>query len=298
MKVLKPITITEGMLTSSTLTEADHAAWNSGTTYALADRVIKAHKIWEAAQGSNTNHDPETDTAHTWWLEVGPTNRWAMFDGAVSTASESADDIAVVITPGVVINGVAVVAAVGDQVRVRMLDGATEVFNETQSLDSTPISDWDEYFFADQVLAGELIFDGLPRYLTASVEVLIEKAPSGAAVGVVALGTVHDIGSSAAAASAGISDYSRKETDDFGTVALVQRSYAKRSSQRLVIDTADLRRVQALLSSLRAVPCVWIGADDTSRFSPLVVFGWFKAFGLDIPGPVKSYCTLEIEGLI
>jgi hypothetical protein len=30
----------DGAIAVSTLTEVDHAAWNSGTTYALADRVI------------------------------------------------------------------------------------------------------------------------------------------------------------------------------------------------------------------------------------------------------------------
>jgi hypothetical protein len=94
-----------------------------------------------------------------------------------------------------------------------------------------------------------------------------------------------------------ITDYSRKETDTFGTTSLLQRSYAKRSQQRIVMDTDDLRRVQALLSGLRATPAAWIGDDDTARFAPLAIFGWFRSFSIDIPGPVTSYCTLEIEGL-
>lgn len=297
MKVLAPLTITEGMLTSSSLAEDDHLAWSSGTTYAAAERVVYLHRIFESAAGSNTNHPPVVGQATDWWLDVGPTNRWAMFDGSVSTASADAGDITVTVTPSAVVDGVAIVAGVGDSVRVQMLDGATSVYDVTQTLDSTPIEDWEQYFFADQVLAGELLFSDLPRYYGATITVTVVAVSSGAQVGVLALGRLHDLGIVEAGASAGITDYSRKTTDDFGTVSLLQRSYAKRSQQRLKLDTDDLRRVQALLSGLRATPAVWIGSDNTTRFSPLVIFGWFRSFSIDIPGPVLSYCSLEIEGL-
>lgn len=295
MKVLAPLTVTAAMLTSSTLAETEYAAWSSATTYALADRRIYSHRIYESLQATNLNHQP--DTSPTWWVDVGPTNRWAMFDGAVSTASADTTDIEVTLTPGAVLNAVACIAAVGQEVTVVMMDGATEVYSQTQSLDSTPISDWEDYFFADQVLAGELVFEGLPRYLSATVTVTVAAAAGAASIGVLVLGTLHDIGSTESNASAGITDYSRKETDDFGTTALTVRSYAKRASVRVLLDTAELRRVQALLAALRATPCVWIGATDTALFSPLVLFGWYRSFGIDIPGPVLSHCSLDIEGL-
>lgn len=298
MKVLAPLAITDALLTSSTLPETEHAAWNSGTTYAAADRVIYLHTVYESLQASNTNKTPGATASALWWIEVGPSNRWAMFDGSVSTASEDTTDIEAVITPGAVVDAVAIIAGIGSTVRVQMHDGATSVYDQTQSLDSTPIEDWESYFFADQVLAGELLFSGLPRYFGGVITVTIEATSSAiASVGALLLGRLHTIGDTAPNASAGITDYSRKETDTFGTTSLLQRSYAKRSQQRIVMDTDDLRRVQALLSGLRATPAAWIGDDDTARFAPLAIFGWFRSFSIDIPGPVTSYCTLEIEGL-
>lgn len=299
MKVLAPITIAAAMLTSSSIPETEYSAWNSGTAYDLGDRVIKGHKVWESAKpgtDTNTNHDPESSTTE-WWLEVGPTNTWAMFDGSVSTASTAAVDIEVVVTPGLIVDALAVIAGIGDTVRVQMHDGATLVYDQTQSLDSTPINDWDDYFFADFVLAGELLFEGLPAYLSGVITVTITASSGEAAVGALVLGRLHDLGETQGGASAGITDYSRKETDAFGTTSLVQRSFAKRSQTRMAIDTSELRRVQAVLAGLRATPAVWIGDDDTDLFSPLVIYGWFKSFSIDIPGPVVSYCNLEIEGL-
>lgn len=298
MKVLAPLAITDALLTISTLPETEHAAWNSGTTYAAADRVIYLHTVYESLQASNTNKTPGATASALWWIEVGPSNRWAMFDGSVSTASADTTDIEVVITPGAVVDAVAIIAGIGSTVRVQMHDGATSVYDQTQSLDSTPIEDWESYFFADQVLAGELLFSGLPRYFGGVITVTIEATSSAiASVGALLLGRLHSIGDTAPNASAGITDYSRKETDTFGTTSLLQRSYAKRSQQRVVLETDDLRRVQALLSGLRATPAAWIGDDDTARFAPLAIFGWFRSFSIDIPGPVTSYCTLEIEGL-
>jgi len=298
MKVLAPLTISEAMLTSSTLAETEHAAWNSGTTYAAADRVVYLHKVYESLQASNTNKTPGTDAAALWWIEVGPTNKWAMFDGSVSTASADTADIEVVITPGAIVDAVAVIAGIGATVRVQMHDGATSVYDQTQSLDSTPILDWEDYFFADQVLAGELLFSGLPRYFGGVITVTIEAtSDSVASCGSLLLGRLHELGDTQPNASAGITDYSRKETDTFGTTSLLQRSFAKRSQQRVVLSTDDLRRVQALLSGLRATPAAWIGDDNTDRFAPLAIFGWFRSFSIDIPGPVTSYCSIEIEGL-
>ena len=41
MKVIAPHTITEAMLTSSTLPETEYSAWSSGTGYTTGQRAIK-----------------------------------------------------------------------------------------------------------------------------------------------------------------------------------------------------------------------------------------------------------------
>ena len=297
MKVLAPITVTDAILTSSTLAETEYAAWSSATTYAAAARVIYQHVVYESLQASNLNKTPDAAASATWWVAVGPTNRWAMFDGAVNTPSTSASNLVVVLTPGVVVDAVAVVAGVGGSVRVQMADGAASVYDVTQSLDSTPIEDWSDYFFADQVLTAELVFDGLPRYRSGVITVTVTPSGGVAQVGALVLGRMHPLGRTTANASAGITDYSRKETDTFGTTSLLQRSYAKRAQVRVVQNTREVRRVQQLLAGLRTTPAVWVGEADTDLFAALVVYGWFRSFALDIPGSTLSYCSLEIEGL-
>ena len=296
MKVIAPLTITEAMLTATTLPEADYATWSSGATYAAGDRRIKGHKIWESAAGSNTNHDPETDTNHDWWLEVGPTNRWAMFDGSVSTASTAAVDIEVEITPGAIVDALAIIAGVGNSVRVQMHDGATLVYDQTQSLDSTPIESWFDYFFADFALAGELLFQDLPLYRSGVITVTITASSGEASVGALVLGRLHDLGNTRPGASSGYIDYSPKETDQWGTTKFEKGAFARTSSQQMWLYTDQARRISAIVTGLRATPAVWIGDDNTELFGVLTVFGLVRNFSIDLPGPVISYCTLEIEG--
>ena len=48
MKIIRPITITDGMITGSNVPETEYSAYNAGTTYSGGDRAISAHKIYES----------------------------------------------------------------------------------------------------------------------------------------------------------------------------------------------------------------------------------------------------------
>ena len=298
MKVIAPITITEAMLTSSTLAETEYTDWNSGTGYTTGARVRRAHQVWESVSvGTNTNHDPVTDTTSTWWVRVGPTNRWAMFDNSISTASNAAVDIEVQITPATIVDSLAIIAGIGDTVRVQMHDGATSVYDQTLSLDSTPILDWDDYFFDDFVLAGELIFENLPSYLYGVITVTITAASGEAAVGALVLGRMHDLGGTQRGAGAGFTDYSVAEESKWGDVTLEKGAFARRNTIRFTVPRDELRRVEAVVASLRGAPAVWIGSSNTARY-PLVVYGWCRNFDMDLNGERGlSFCTLEVRGL-
>jgi len=75
MHVIPPLTITDSMLTSSTVVETAPSAWDSGTTYALNDTASIAGAnglmtVYKSLQNSNTNHlTSDTD----WWVNIGTT---------------------------------------------------------------------------------------------------------------------------------------------------------------------------------------------------------------------------------
>lgn len=300
MKVVRPVTITDAMLLSSTVPETDYPAWSAATTYIVGDRVIAAHIVWESLQASNLNHDPTTNPVdgsnNPFWLQVSSTNRWRMFDETVNSQTTANGSIVVEVQPGA-INAVGAIELEGSTIRVQLFDGSTLVYDQTQDIDTTPITDWYEYFFAPRDPAVTLLFDNVPSYLTGRVVITITGTGT-VACGGVALGTAYEIGDVQPGASAGITDYSRKDTNPFGVTSVVQRAFSKRASLRMFMDTGAIRRLQALLASLRATPALWVGDVDTITYAPLVLYGFYRDFQIEIPGPVISYCSLELEGMI
>lgn len=301
MKVIKPSGIWDDQFVSSTVAENDCPEWHAATSYSIGDHVIRVtvHKVYEALQSGIDATLPENATtgATPRWLEVSPTNRWKMFDNVVEYATAGTTPMTVVIQPGIIDSVALVGLADVATVHVTLHDGATLVYDQTVSLDATTIGDWYEYFFEPYDVGTDAVFEDIPPYETGTLTVTFTSAGS-LAVGGLIVGIMRDLGETLSGASASITDYSRKEANAFGITTLVQRSYSKRMSTKLLLTNDKLRRVQTTLADIRATPCVWIGAKDTVKFAPLVVYGYYRDFNLDIAYADYSYCNLEIEGLI
>ena len=273
-----------------------YAAYNSGTTYAQ-DNIVSSpttHRRYRSVQNANTNH-PLTDAA--WWLDIGPTNRWAMFDEGVGSVSTETGEITVVMTPGS-IDSLVLLDTDAELATVTMNVGGSDVYSSVQSTNvgGAAITDWFLYFFEPIGKKTVLSFLDLPVYPSATVTVQLEGAnPAGAvSIGSLIVGRQLEIGSTEVGPSVGITDYSKKETDEFGVTTVVERAWSKRMELRCLLDTASVDAIQRELAKVRAIPCIWIGEDG---YDSLTIYGFFKDFSLDLAYPNISYCSLTIEGL-
>lgn len=299
MRVIVPIAVTEGMLLSSSLAEDEYAAWSSGTTYALAARAIKAHKVWESVQAGNLNHDPETDTAHTWWIEVGPSNRWAMFDEKPSTRSvAAASTLTLTLQPGVWITDVALVGFAGTSARVQVYesDGVTLLFDQKKPLPGIAETSFYRWFFRDRVVIdGDIVFTGLPRRLNGRIVVTL-TGPGEVSLGVLAIGVGHAVGSTLAPSTSDLIDYSRVQTDELGDTTITRRKRARRASYQVFLPNADVPRVRALRDRISSVMCVFVGSQLGNQQSALLAYGLFTRFPLEIGGTTHSTYSMEVQG--
>lgn len=296
MKVIAPTTFVAAThLVSSTAVET-YSAWAAGTTYAKDAYVDYGTHIYQSLVNSNTGNTPSTSP--TFWVLVGPDNTHAMFDDQISTATTSTSPLTVVLDTGLA-NSLALFGLVGSQVTVNVTDGAAgpNVYSRTVSLDGTFIFDWYMYFFEPYVQVEELVLTDLPPYATARLTVSL-TGPSTVQIGQLVFGTQYELGDAEYGATVGIIDYSRKDTDEFGTTTFVERAFSKRMTARLMLDTVQISRVQQVLARVRAKPSVWVGVPGDSTFNPLTVYGYYRDFSVDVAYPTKSYCSLEIEGLV
>lgn len=300
MKFIKPITIVQGngKLVSTTATEAV-AAYAAGTTYALGQQVYVAAdmRVYESLQAGNIGHTPATSP--TWWLDVGPMNQWAMFDGEISTATTAASSLTVVLDVGPV-NSLALFGLVGDTLTLTMTDGpgGATIYSRTVNLDGTLISDWYQYYFEPDVQMGELFLSDLPTYWAARLTITLTSTGS-VACAHCSVGTGYWIGDAKYGAGLGIDDYSRVETDEFGITTLVRRRSAKTLDVAVMLPNVQINKVFNLLDGMRATPCVWslVDSDPDGVYAPFLVFAVYRKARVEIAYPRESLLSLELKGM-
>lgn len=294
MKAIKPVALTEAMLASSSVPETDYSTYAPATSYTLNARCIYAHQVFECIQAPALGKTPDSNPL--FWALSGPTNRWAMFDSEISSQTSASGSISVVLKPGYV-NSVALFGLEGTTLTVTVQDGlgGAVVYSRTLMLDGTIIADWYQYHFEPSVQLGEVVLTDLPPYGNAHITFSL----SGGGVvkcGIILVGTVYVLGDTQFGATAGIIDYSRKDTSATGTTTFVRRKFSKRLSAELLLSNAQLNKVQRVLADLRATPCAWI-ATETADFAPLTLFGFYRDFTVTVAYPTYSLCALDIEGL-
>ena len=297
MKIIKPVDYVESMLISTTAVNAD-ANYSSATTYALGAKVTYNTKIYESIQASNTNHQP--DVSDNWWLLLGSDNKHAMFDSQVSTSTTASNALTVVFAPGTPTDTVALINVEADIIKITVRDGISGpiVYESTAGLSGANVQDWYQYFFYDPLLKRtQVIFYNIPLYASAHITLEFTKTSATVSVAQAVYGNISSLGGTQYGATAGIIDYSRKETDEFGTTTFVERAFSKRLNAQIYIENSQLNRVQSYLYSIRAKPVVWVASDDPTYEEALVIYGFYRDFSTEIAYPTHVMCSLEIEGL-
>ncbi|MEG3084819.1 hypothetical protein U1707_14290 [Sphingomonas sp. PB2P12] len=248
--------------------ENDYPEWSMGTNYAVGARVIQAstHRVYESTASPNLGNDPAGASGK--WLDVGATNRWAMFDQALGSATTAANTILAKVNVASV-NAVALLDVMGATVRV-----------EAPGYDRTT-----------DVTAGAITFLDLPN-TTGRVIVTI-TGPDQVSVGTLLVGRLLDLGITEASPTAGITDYSRKVVDEFGDVTVVERAWSKRMAAKALIRTDAIDVVANRIAAVRARPSLWIGQRGIDS---LTIYGFFKDFSIEV-GLHVSKLSLSIEGL-
>lgn len=298
MSIIKPNVLTDAGLSSSTAPETDFAAWNAATAYLVGDKVIRTstHRIYQRLIAGTTATAPELDATN--WLDIAPTNRWAMFDSAVGTVTTVVGDLTVVMRPGAV-GGIALLELVCKEVEITMKDApaGTVIYSKTVVLDGTMITSFYEWFYEDFVQLTDLVLTDLPVHFVSNELTVAITGSSTVACGVCHMGEVLNIGQTQAGAQVGIVDYSRKSVDAFGNYSITQRAFSKRSDIKLLTDAGQFNRIFRALSGVRSTPCIYI-ATGAPGFEPLIIYGFYKDFSIDVAYSDNHLCNLSIEGLI
>lgn len=298
MKVIRPYTMADAMLISTSAAETN-AEYVPATTYAPGTLCTMAatHRMYRCILASTGN---SPDTSPLYWIDIGPSNKWAMFDTQSSTQTTATSSLTVTIATGL-IDSVALVGAspCAAQVVVRDGLGGDILYDQTISFSGDVPIDWYTYFFFnDSDVRSIGVFENIPPYQSAHLTVTLTGSSS-LGIGGILFGLSADVGTSLMGAKAGIIDFSRKATDSTtGITTFAQGAYSKRLSVQLLLDSLQMNRVQRLLAGLRATPCVWIDSANADFEEAMIVYGFYRDFTATISYPNTTLYDLAIEGLI
>ena len=292
--------VTGAQLTSSTAAEpgAGETAWVAGTAYSVGQEAIRTgnHRKYSRLVAGTTATVPEADPAN--WLDIGPTNKWAMFDLLRNTATVLASPLTVVLTPGQRVDAIALMGLVADAATISMAVGATTVYTRTVPLNTRTVTNLYQYFFEPFSNQPSLVLFDLPPYSNAVVTVTLTRAAGAVQCGALVVGSSQSLGAAEYSAVREALNFSTITRDAFGNATLVPRRSVPKTSQTLRVPKSEVNRLLDLAQVLNAVPAVWSGLDDHSTdgyFEALLILGIYKEFSVNLAFPTYAKVGLQLE---
>jgi hypothetical protein len=294
-------------LISSTIPEDTTADYDPAATYNIGDQVqVKfksdgttprtPYELYQCLVDATTGLYPPDNPNN--WVNLGATNRWAMFDLYYNTQSEQTDgaDLVVEVDSGHT-GSCGLFALYGNSVTLQLFGESDNLIKEeTFDLATSFTPDYWEYFFAPFEFATQLIWS-YPIYGVSKLKATITPRGDVAKCGTFVLGEWIDLGKTEYAPSISITDYSRKTTDDFGRTYLKEGPYAWQNEYTMWLPSSKVDYIARSLVKARGKPVIFNGNNDDTSYESLIVFGYYQDFNLDIQGFTHSRCRLTIEGL-
>lgn len=295
LTIIKPLTITSAMVVATDVPEADYAAYAAGTTYALGDRVIYDHGIYQSLAASNTGNTPSTTPAK--WVFVSATNRFKLFDLVNSSQTAQSTTMSYTVRPGTVVTAIGAVNLTSVfTIRIRVVSDAYGlVYDETITRTRRPPgSGWWNWYYGRRSEALASYYVDLPSF--ADAEIIIDfTGLADMAVGTLLVGQVSRwaIGP-LPGTSLGFNDYSQIKENQWGDVEIIPGKVGKRVSFNFKLTEQEADSFPDFIEAIGSQPCLWIGQK---RNRDIVVFGFKTEF--ELPYDISiSNCSLTIKGFV
>ena len=342
-KLIRPVTVTGSILTSSTIPEEVAATYSGATTYALSDLAGAAstygaaQTVWRSLQNGNTGNaqtegawwtlagivypvynsgsscniggivtDLATHTLYeslvnsntgnalsdaTKWQNIGATNRWKMFDNSYQTQSTALNGFSLVLTPGTLVNSLALLNVEGTSVTVTQ---SASAYSSTVSLVRHDVLNWYDWYYELPIRTGDVVFTDIPPYPASTLTIEVVNVGNTAKCGIMVVGKSRTLGLTEWEFSRSINDYSRAVEASNGTVELVQGAYSKRMVVDVWVESGMESEVTRVLEEYRAQPLVFVGS---SAYSMAIIYGFLGAW--NVPVSIRGRnASIEIKGLI
>ena len=300
MILVKSALINESALTSSTIGEPDGAeiVWSAYTSV-IGDRRINTttHRIYEAVIVSTQDPADGVNASPPTWVDVAPTNKWAMFDAVNNTLSNETTSLVVEIDTDTYIDSIAGFLISGvDSINVTVTDPFEgEVYNtDVAMVDDSGVVDLYTYYYSPFVNINKFALYDLPPYVNATITVTFTGATL--SVGSLVVGNRINLGVATMGSSRQLLDYSRFEEDSFGTLTVTTGRKAKLVNYDVTIPIDRIDYTYDTIESITTIPSVWSATDDVN--DPRLVLGYYRNHLETFDNPSVVFTTIQVQGVV
>lgn len=302
MILIKPVEVTSNKVISS-IPEPDPSVgeieWTPGT-YNLGDRRvnISTDREYEVVADPSTSDDPVVGVLADppTWVDIGPINKFKMFDEANNTSSVGTD-LTVEISPDELVNSVACFNVSCDNITVTAFDADdNQVFSQSITMRiRSLVNGWYNYYFTPFVSADKFVILNIPP--TTLGKIKIEFFGTNASVGTCVVGQSVQLGDAQYGTSAQLLDFTNPIEDEFGNITYSQGFTATLVDYDVLADTGSLDAIFLQLKQLGKMPAVFVGNPVNVGDSTLV-YGYVRDYNQTYTTPVKSKIKLTVRGLV
>jgi hypothetical protein len=281
----------------------DALPWVSGTTYTYSAispaQVTYNNRTYEIIATTTINTTLPTSTSPVYWFDVGPSNRWGVFDYLRNSTSNIKTQMVISVSTGTRVDSLVLVGMEDIKnavVSVYSPSLGTTTYTSFRSLTTKASSTWYDYFFTVGTTVKSAVFSNLLPYSDAIVSIVING--DNIACGGIILGKAQELGTIQRGATSEIINFSTVTRDIFGNATMVQRRNIPKTNQTLYLDKSYVNAVRTVRDQLNATPAAWIGLDDIPGqyyFESLLIVGFYRTFTINIDNPIGVIINLELE---
>ena len=296
MRIVTPYIVNAGQLTTTNVVNSE-TDWSAGT-YDLGEQAVDDNQVYKVVADPSTTDQPSVGAVASppTWVLMGWSNQYRMFRDGRDSFSSRDESIDVTLNFSEVVTTVGALGLQGISATLTVVDSVEgTVYDETISLVDIGVDDWWEYFFSPYEFQDTAIFDGLPPYSGADINLSVDAASATdqARAGRVVAGFEQPLGVTNYGVTVSILDYSTKDRDGFGNLILVLRRTVRLVDYDAKVPTAQVDFVVRALERIAATPTLFIGDE---LYSSSITFGVYRDFTQGIDTPSISDLTIQVEG--
>jgi len=289
MYVITPSTINDAMITSSIAEpDTDETVWSAGTSTIGQVRILTTtHRKYRATVASTDSPDVGVLADPKTWVDIGPTNKWAMLDNRNSTQSIAEGGIDIQFTPGTVtpsVSGFNITGATTVDITVTF-DSSGAIYEKSISMvDNSSVYDYWTWSWSPIKTRTEFIVTDLPFYSSAVIDIDF-VGPGTVGVGSVVFGTSTQLGAinygtSFKLLAGGIED-------DSATMKLIDYKFTIWNNQGGFVFR--------ILESLLGKPAVYFANENIDNGA--MVLGFYQDSNISIDTPSFCPVSLSVKGV-